>query len=58
MCNDKEGKDMNMTYEKVDVKNSLNESMKEVQKIREGQKPKRSWRNMISRVRDDLNQHR
>ena len=58
LCNDKEGNDMNTTYEKIDVKNSLHEAMNEVKKIREGQQPKRSWRDMIERVREDLDRSR
>ncbi len=54
MCDKEEGKEMNLTSERIDVKHSLSEAMKEVKEIREGKRPRRSWKNMVARVRDNL----
>ncbi len=56
MCDkkDEEEKDMATTAERVDIRDSLVESVKEVNKIRSGELPKRSWREMMNRVREDL----
>lgn len=39
---------------KVDVKDSLKKSLKEVEDIRSGKLPKRSYKEMMKRVRQNL----
>lgn len=41
---------------KIDVEQSISKSLDEVQQIREGKLPKRSYKNMISSVREKLSE--
>ena len=43
---------------KVDVKNSLMKSLKEVEEIRNGKLPKRSYKEMMQRVRENLKENK
>lgn len=56
MC--KEGKErendfMPVTENELSVAESLKEALEEVEKIREGEKPKKSWREMIDQIKID-----
>lgn len=41
---------------KIDVKQSIYDSLNEVSQIRDGKLPKRSYKEMIARVRDKLSE--
>ncbi|GGN64223.1 hypothetical protein GCM10007971_31920 [Oceanobacillus indicireducens] len=41
---------------KVDIEQSISRSLDEVQQIREGKLPKRSYKDMIARVREKLSE--
>ena len=60
MCeNNKEEKDMAIAESvKVDVKNSLVKSLNEVEDIRNGKLPKRSYKEMMNRIRENLKENR
>lgn len=58
MC-DKEENDMTVTENvKIDVKKSLAKSLQEVEDIRKGKLPKRSYKEMISRVKKEIDEDR
>lgn len=57
MCNEEE-EDMNLIAEKYDVKKALIESMREVSEIQKGNQPKVSWRQSMSKLRDELDQEK
>ena len=60
MCeNNKEEKDMAIVESvKVDVKNSLVKSLDEVKDIRNGKLPKRSYKEMMNQIRENLKENR
>lgn len=60
MCeNNKEEKDMAIAESvKVDVKNSLVKSLDEVENIRNGKLPKRSYKEMMNQIRENLKENR
>jgi len=60
MCeNNKEEKDMAIAESvKVDVKNSLVKSLDEVKGIRNGKLPKRSYKEMMNQIRENLKENR
>lgn len=51
---DKEEKDMSTVAEKYDLKESLVESLKEVQEMRSGIRPKKDWRQSMTEIRREL----
>jgi len=56
---DKEEKDMIKTDQvKINVKKSIEESLDEVEKIQNDQLPKRSYKHMLNRVREKLNEEK
>lgn len=59
VCNDEEEEDMSVSdLEKIDVRKSLTESFKEVESIKKGELPRRSYKEMIKQVRQQLNENK
>lgn len=59
MCDKKRGDDKNMAVAesvKVDIQETIVKSLREVDEIRNGRLPKRSYKEMIERVKHKLNE--